>query len=263
VTRALIQVNGVDGSNDNVPIATLVTLNNDGNGGELTYLWTIIDQPEGATDSLSSTVIQNPTFTPNKEGTYKLSLVVNQNLADESDTTAIVAVRQLKSFQRVPAATETFEDSAQTGWKHSVNQQLIELDSVQGDANRIVAYASASCALGMVVQFSGVQVIKSGLPGQTTVSQVAPLATGTIATGVSFGVIEASVAGGAIPSNLVYVRALGLVGHSFTGSPAVGDPVYVDATTSQPTLVASARQIGYAVQAGGGTYQFFTDGSRF
>ena len=55
MTQALITVNAVAGSNTDLPINTLVQLNNTGNGGEITYAWSILDQPPGTADALSST----------------------------------------------------------------------------------------------------------------------------------------------------------------------------------------------------------------
>ena len=62
--QALITVNAVVGSNDDLPIDTLVTLANDNVGGETTYLWEIVDQPVGTADTLSSTSAPSVTFTP-------------------------------------------------------------------------------------------------------------------------------------------------------------------------------------------------------
>ena len=263
--QALITVNGVAGSNDNVPIDVLVQLNNQNIGGESTFAWTLLDQPDGTAVSLSNANIQNPTFTPTKEGTYLLQLVVNNGMSTQSTNTAIVGVRQLKSNLRVPAAGETTQDSSTVGYKESVNPSLLALDKVQADANLIVCMCNASCALGMAVQFGGLQTIKSGLPGQTNVPLVSPLAaSGTIASGVSFGIVEAPVVpGGAIPSNLCYVRVIGPCANTVAGSPSVGAPVYVNATSSMPQTSATARQIGYVVAVSGGSFTFFADGSRF
>lgn len=256
MTRAIIKVNGVDGSNDNLPINTLVNLSNDGNGGETTYLWSIVDKPAGSLSSLSSTTIQSPTITPDSEGTYELSLIVNQGLSDQASTTAIIAVRQLKSGLRIPAATETIEDGP-LGWKPAVNAVLQQTDKSQADSNRIVCQSYAGAAQGDVVLMSGTFVLKSGLPGQETIPLIAKaLAT----TGQAVGIIEAPVTGVSLSSTLVYVRFVGLVGFPLSGSPAVGALVYLNQTTSQPTLTYSPVTLGAVVQAGGGTYMFAIDG---
>ena len=61
---ANISINGVDGSNADLPINVLVQLGNQNTGGEVTFNWTIVDQPPGLDDMLSSATLQNPTFTP-------------------------------------------------------------------------------------------------------------------------------------------------------------------------------------------------------
>lgn len=253
MTRALIKINGSDGSNDDIPINTLVQLDNDGNGGEVTYLWTIIDQPEGTADVLSSSSIHNPTFTPKKEGTYLLKLIVNLALNDESTNTAIVAVRELRTGQRVPAAEETLEDGA-TGWKLAANRQLQLLGKVRGDSNLTVAWAPGGAVLNQVVKLAGVHTLKAGLPGEEVVPLLALAGAGR-PIGVIAGPCQV---GGPISNGLVMIRTLGLFENAPTGDPSVGAPVYIDPGTSLPTLSAVGVQIGEVVAHDGGahTYRF-------
>jgi len=259
--RALIIVNGSVGSNSNLPINTLVNLSNSDAGGELTYLWSIADQPEGTADALSATTIESPTFTPLKEGTYLLKLVVNQGLSTESTNTVIVGIRQLKSFGRIPAALETIEDSSVTGWKLAVNRQLQQLDKTQGDANLIVAQVpDATFAVGQVVALSSTAVIKAGLPGQETVLVAAHALALTGATfKYRLGVIERTVKGGAAATgDLVLVRVEGFLPVTFAGAPAVGDPIYAsDTGTVSLTAGTDVRQIGVVVFVSGGLYSIY------
>jgi hypothetical protein len=257
MARALIQINGTDGSNDNLPIGVAVSLNNDGNGGELTYAWSILDQPEGPADSLSATNVQNPTFTPNKEGTYLLQVIVNAG-PSELINTAIAGIRQLKSLSRIPAAAETLEDGA-TGWKDAVNEQLQKLDNVQADGNRIVCMSYSGAAVGDVVKFSGLTTLKSGLPGQENVPTIAKALT---ETSRPLGIIEAAVSGGSTSSALVYVRIAGLVPAHAPGTPAVDAAVYLDSATSLPTLTVESVRIGHVVFTDNvhGWYYWFFEG---
>lgn len=234
MARAKIQVNGVDGSNDDLPINTLIQLNNDGNGGETTFAWTVLDQPEGSADALSSTTIQNPTLTPKKEGTYVLQLVVNQATSTESTDVQIVAVRYLKTRDRAPGANEAVQDGA-PGWKTAINRLLARLDDQYSSERGVqVWYATGSLVAGQVVYASGEQVIKSGLPGQETV----PIGTAisdlsVVATKARIGIVLGDTYGNSsLSSGLFRVLLFGLAtGLSLqTGSPTVGTPVFVSDT---------------------------------
>lgn len=173
MTQALITINTVPGSNDNLPITppTLVNLHNVNTGGETTFLWSILDQPPGPVDSLSSTVIQNPTFTPLKEGSYLIKLVVNFGLPDEQTDSVIAAVRQVKTLERIPAADETTQDDTSDGWATSMNSLLRRIDQQLADTGYIVgANASGgSLTAGDVVRVTSGVLIKVGLPGQELV----------------------------------------------------------------------------------------------
>ena len=59
----------------------------DPNGSALTYAWTFASRPVGSLATLSSLIVSNPTFTPDKAGKYALSLMVNDGqLSSLSDT---------------------------------------------------------------------------------------------------------------------------------------------------------------------------------
>jgi len=263
MTRSLIMINGVDGSDDDLPINTLVNLSNDGNGGEVTYLWAIVDQPEGTADVLSATTIQSPTFTPKKEGTYLLKLVVNQSLSDERSSTAIVAIRQMRTYLRIPAASETTEDSLSTGWARAVSRQLQELNDTATDANLVAAQVpGVGYGQGMVVALTGTAVIKTGLPGE----EVVMTAEHALATSVSLikyklGVIERTANGlSSVAGSMVLVRLMGLSPLAVAGAPTAGDPVYLS-DTGAPALVAGthSKVIGKVLSVAGGFYYWFVD----
>jgi hypothetical protein len=263
VPQALISINGTTGSNANLPIGTLVTLNNTNTGGEITYLWSILDQPPGTADALSSTTIQNPTFTPNKEGTYLLRLVVNFGLASQVQNQVVAGILQVKTQLRVPAAQETVESGAR-GWAAAVGLALQTLDALKADPGLCVASSTYTASVGDVVQFSGDVVIKSGLPGQETVPSFA-IANATDANAMiwDLGVVVAAVQGGSITSGvLVYVRRSGLV-QGVAGVPSgVGEAVYVSDTGnfSLGTPGTNSRQIARVVAFGGGVYDLWVAG---
>lgn len=264
---ANIQINGVASSNDNLPIATLVQLNNVNTGGEVSYLWEILDQPEGTADVLSSSSIQNPTFTPNKEGTYLIRLTVNKTLATEVANTRVAAIRNLKTNERPPAAGEIFEDDATAGWKTSANRLLKRLSDVLGDANLVVCNLPNANVpvLGGIVQFNSDGLIKSGLPGQERLLTVAKaLATTFSNVARPLGVVVGTPTGAAPAANgLCIVRRWGLSEQTGSGNPSAGDPVYVG-DTGLPSLTPGtiARRIGHVVvNPGGGVYRYCMEGT--
>ena len=77
------------GADQAVTTGTLVTLDGSGssdvNSDPLTYLWTVTS----GSATLSSTIVENPTFTPSSDGTYEISLVVNDGTVDSDNTDTV------------------------------------------------------------------------------------------------------------------------------------------------------------------------------
>lgn len=267
--NAAITINGIVGSNDALPLNTIVQLTNQDTGGETTYLWEVLDQPDGTADVLSSSTIHNPTFTPRKEGSYLLRLTVNRTLPTQVVSTAIAAVRHLKTNERAPSAFEVFEVDPAKGWKTAADRWLARINNVVGDANVVVCALPSSSVpiLGDVVAFSGTTVLKSGLVGQETVLQAtqAAASSGSLMRSHHLGVVVGTPTGAAPAANgLALVRRVGLVELALTGSPAVGDLVFVgDANRPALTPGTNPRVLGKVVAASGGTFQMFVDGSAF
>lgn len=259
---ANIKINGVAASNDDLPINVLVNLDNQNIGGEATFLWTIVDQPPGPADVLSSTVIQAPTFTPKKEGTYLLNLLVNGVLTDQK----IVGVRQLKSRNRVLAARETVEDDAVRGWATDAGSMLVEHDDALRRGYVIVGRAGAAGLLaGDVMKVTGVTAIKVGLPGQENVLDF-QIALATVAANVngSLFVLESGVNGSLSPAlgDLIYARVIGAYDALLVGAPVVGDPVYVSDLGKLVLAPGTIeRKVGRVSQVTGPNYRIFFEGT--
>ena len=260
--QAKITLNAVPGSNTNLPINTLVQCSNQNIGGELTYLWAILDQPPGATDALSSLVIQNPTLTPKKEGTYLLKLTVNQGLPSEQQNRVVVGIQQLKTGERIPAAGETTEGDLIEGWTAPSNSILRRFDTMLGDPGILIGTneSGGSLARGAIVRVTVASVIKSTLPGQETIpgftvahsnvlaeiDELLCVVEGTIAGGVTVPT------GGSVESRLMKVRYIGrYAAVTGAGTAAVGDTVYVnDSGVMSLTVGTIRRRVGSAMTAG-------------
>ena len=99
------------GSDQTVVKGTLVTIDgsgsSDANRDALAYTWSFISMPAGSTAALSSPTAVKPTFTADLDGSYVVSLVVNDGqVASVPDTVVIRAVRY--AF--------TFDDGTLQGW---------------------------------------------------------------------------------------------------------------------------------------------------
>jgi hypothetical protein len=96
----------VPGSNQNVTVATVVTLDgtasSDANFDFITYRWNIITRPTGSTSALSSLSSPKPTFTPDKAGVYVVTLIVNDGKVD-SDVVATSITASLANSAPVAA----------------------------------------------------------------------------------------------------------------------------------------------------------------
>lgn len=262
MTQASIAINGVSGSNVDLPIATLVTLNNVGNGGESTFLWTILDQPSGTADALSSTTVQSPTFTPNKEGDYLIQVIVNQSLADEQRQRVVCGVKTLKTRQNIPAAGETTETGTR-GTAVAVNSILRLVDNMRADPGILVVQLGATLAANTVCRFTDTAVIKSGLPGQETLPVVTQaLATQSYITTEELALVIAAVDGGALTSGkLAYVKVFGPVYGLTIASAVDEDPIYVsDTGTLSRTVGTNTRRVGKLMRVSAGVSDLFFKG---
>jgi len=263
VPQALITVNGTPGSDNDLPINLLVQLDNANIGLELTYLWSVLDQPAGTADALSSTTLQNPTFTPKKEGTYLIELVVNATLPTEQRNQVICAVRQVKTRERIPAAGETVEDGTR-GWALANNGYLQRIDHLLADPGVMVGVAGAGTpGTGNIVRMTGTQAIKIGLPGQENLP-ILDMATATTALDVQqpLCIVIGKVGGGAIaPGDLIQVRYIGRYEGVAIPGAVLGQAVYVsDLALPSLTPGTVVRQIGAVGAAYAGSFDLWFDG---
>lgn len=260
--QALIEINAVAGSNNDLPINTSVQLSNADTGGESTYLWAIVDQPPGTADTLSASNIENPTFTPKKEGTYLLRLIVNQGLADQRTDTAIVGVKELRSGARIPAAGETDELADGTGWALDVNAAL-RLGANLQYADCIVGVLDATMAQRQVVYVSDRATLKSGLPGEEKLPKFTKaLASSSTYLGRRLYVIEDSVAGSYASGAVVRARQTGYVSGLALAGASLGDAVYVSNTATLALTAGTYKtQVGKVVWTNGTLVDVVLDGS--
>ena len=263
---AQIRVNGVLGSNDDLPINTIVTLSNA--TAASTYAWAILDQPAGAADNLSSTSSATPFFTPRKEGTYLLRLTVDAGLPTESTNQVIAAIRQVKSRLRIPAAGETIENNPTEGWAPSpaADAALLAADDARRYGPLLTcAVIGGTVDVGVVALIAGAPTIKTGLPGEEAIFgciQAFPPSNNTV--NYAYGVVERAVDGSSGPFGvgvLVSVRIFGLRLKEIGVPTFNGDPVFIS-DIGLPALTPGTNkvQIGTVIQINAGTYDWMIDG---
>lgn len=249
---AVPTINGVAGSNADLPISTLVQLNNTNAGGELTYSWAFLDQPTGTADTLSASNIQNPTFTPTKEGSYLLELVVNAGMVTEQRAKIVVGIKELRSGIRVPAAGETTEVDGADGWAPAVNAAL-RAGANQVYDGTVLGVLAGGVSAGAVVYASGRSTLKSGLPGEEVLPTftVAPASTAAL-VGRPLGVVESGVAGVLTAGAVVRARTVGRIAALGLAGAVVGDPLYVsDAGALALAPGTNVRQVGVVMWTNG------------
>lgn len=267
MATAEIRVNGNVGSDDNITLGNTVTLTNSTSAA--TYLWSIVSQPSGEPNAvLSSTTAAGVEFTANKEGSYLIRLIVDAGLAGESRDQVIVAVRELQTGNRIPAAGETIENNAETGWANTAVDQILQRVTRFTDAGVIVGQAGEAGLLPQdVVYVSDVVTIATGLPGERDVPEFGK-ASALVSTKVygQLGVVQGGVDGSPAPADgdLIRVSVLALVRSVDLGTPgqAAGTPVYVsDTGRISLTPGTITRQIGTVIDdMGGGFYGVWVTG---
>jgi len=264
-TRARIKINSVAGSRTDIVVGATVTLSNDGLGDESTYLWELLDVPEGSTAVLSSSSASSPNFVADIEGTYLIKLSVNRLLSDADTDTAVAAVPRYKDGIRVPAAGETTEESTLRGWAKDVNRALNKLGEVSSDPTSVLGLAFATLGKGTVVVIDTSSTIRTG----TTQEERVPYFKVAVATNATFMdrplyVMERTPTGGtsATAGEPVYTRMYGVVGPITLGGGTAGDPVYVTDTGAMSTSPGThARRVGNIVYVDGSNYWVHFNGS--
>ena len=118
------------GANQNVFTDSTVTLDASlssvSQKSSLSYLWTFVSKPQGSTAVLSARTVVKPTFVSDKNGTYQISLIVNDGIESSALDTVLVH-----------ASVENIAPIADAGDKQNVKKgdKVILNGSKSSDAN--------------------------------------------------------------------------------------------------------------------------------
>lgn len=265
MARARILVDGDHESSRSHELGDTLSLSNDDEGGETTYLWTLLEAPPDSVAAISSPSAENPTITLDLEGTYIIRLRVNGSSALSEQV--ILTVRELETGDAVPGSGENPNDSRQLqpaeddgdGYPVPINATLRRVArSYSTEFGVMVGVAGAAgLVAGDVVRMSTRVSIHASLTARKVPSWTKALATALV-HGEMLGVLLEGVDGDTTPDSgdLIRVKVLGSLDLALSGSPSVGAPVFVsDTATISLTPGSEVWQLGRVTESSAGTYR--------
>ncbi len=209
------------GADQNVTTGSEISLDgsasSDADADTLGYSWAIVSLPAGSSAALADTTVVNPTFTPDAEGSYVLSLTVNDGSEDSAEVYVTVTAA---SGNSAPMAAAGADQNITTGSEVSLDGNA----SSDADADPLVYnWAIVSLPAGSSAALSDPAVVKPTLT---------PDADGTY-------VLSLKVNDGAADSAPAYITVTAATGNSApvadAGPPqriAIGREVTLDASAS-------------------------------
>lgn len=164
----------VAGTKQNITLGDLVVLDGsnsiDKDQDSLTYTWSVKEKPVGSKVVLSDASIVNPTFKPDLEGTYIVSLLVNDGKIDSQEST--VEIKAVKGNAAPVAVIKNVSEEIQVGKKivldgslskDSDNDAINYTWTVESKPSDSVAQLSMSTSENPSIIFDKVGVYNVGL----------------------------------------------------------------------------------------------------
>jgi len=121
----------------------------DPDGDPLTYVWSVTSRPSGSTAALSNANIVNPTFKPDKPGTYIIQLIVNDGTVNSAADTVT-----LTTFQET--IVENWDDGVLAPWSKdsSGSWGTINVDDEEPYSGKYSFWAQGAWAGGNTLMLS-------------------------------------------------------------------------------------------------------------
>ncbi len=113
-----------------IPVELDGSLSSDVDGDTLTYLWSLLHQPEGGNAVIQQTDPAKAVFTPDQPGDYVGQLIVNDGQANSDPATALVTVSVATPVNHAPQITTSPLLNATAGANYSYD---VDASDVDGD----------------------------------------------------------------------------------------------------------------------------------
>ena len=149
VTISTINVAPVSdaGDDQSVSLGYAVTLDGSGStdadGNTLTYTWAFTTKPSGSSAGLNDPASVNPTFTPDVEGTYVVSLIVNDGTVNGAPDTVTITVKIVEAEVTIKPETINLKEKGKF-------KAFIELPSPYSGSDVVVS--SVECQGAHAIQ---------------------------------------------------------------------------------------------------------------
>lgn len=245
------------GPNQSVNVGTQVILNGsdsaDPDGNTITYAWTLTSRPTGSTATLASATTARPTFTPDVDGSYAATLVVNDGTQNSMPANVMITATV---GNRAPVANAGTAQTVLTGTLVTLNGS----GSSDPDNNSITyVWSFTARPTGSTATLTGATTARPTFTPDVAGSYVAQLIVndGTLNSAPATVTISANAnrapVASAGPAQTVNTAALVTLNGSgsndpdgstityswsFTSRPAGSAATLANATSAQPTFTA-------------------------
>jgi hypothetical protein len=120
-TKPIANASGSATVTTNTQVLLSGTASHDVNGDTLTYLWSVLAEPSGATSSLVDETTAAPSITPDAAGDYLIQLIVNDGTANSDPVSVTITVNDppVVAVTAVPSGHQYFY-STDTGGQQGV-----------------------------------------------------------------------------------------------------------------------------------------------
>jgi len=120
-TKPIANANGSATVTVNTQVLLSGTASFDANGDTLTYLWSVLAEPTGATSTLTDETTEAPSITPDVAGDYVIQLIVNDGTANSDPVSVTITVNNppVVAATAVPSGHQYFY-STDTGGQQGV-----------------------------------------------------------------------------------------------------------------------------------------------
>ena len=135
------------GDDQSVSMGDAVTLegsgSTDADGNSLTYAWAFTTKPSGSSATLDNPASINPTFTPDVEGTYVVSLMVNDGTVNSAPDTVTITAKFIEAEVDIKPETINLKEKGKC-------KAFIELSSPYSGSDVVVS--SVECQGAYAIQ---------------------------------------------------------------------------------------------------------------